>query len=112
MIDTNGQLTLVADDFDQPNGLCFSDDESRIFVNDSMRNHIRVFDIHQGGTLKDGKVWATLESDGDGVPDGMKIDNTKFLQTLSGAEGIRTPDRFNAIEALSQLSYSPILNLE
>lgn len=74
MIDTNGQLTLVADDFDQPNGLCFSDDESRIFVNDSMRNHIRVFDIHQGGTLKDGKVWATLESDGDGVPDGMKID--------------------------------------
>ena len=25
-----------------------------------------------------------------------------------GAEGIRTPDLFNAIEALSQLSYSPI----
>ncbi len=27
---------------------------------------------------------------------------------LGGAEGIRTPDLFNAIEALSQLSYSPI----
>ena len=28
-----------------------------------------------------------------------------------GAEGIRTPDLFNAIEALSQLSYSPIASL-
>ena len=28
--------------------------------------------------------------------------------SYGGAEGIRTPDLFNAIEALSQLSYSPI----
>ena len=27
---------------------------------------------------------------------------------FGGAEGIRTPDLFNAIEALSQLSYSPV----
>ena len=31
--------------------------------------------------------------------------------TRGGAEGIRTPDLFNAIEALSQLSYSPIATL-
>ena len=74
MIDNNGQVSLLADDFDQPNGLCFSDDESKLFVNDSMKNHIRVFDINADGTLKGGAVWATLESDGDGVPDGMKID--------------------------------------
>ena len=74
MIGNDGQLTLLADDFDQPNGLCFSDDESKLFVNDSMKNHIRVFDINADGTLKGGSVWATLESDGEGVADGMKID--------------------------------------
>ena len=67
MIGNDGQLTLLADDFDQPNGLCFSDDESKLFVNDSMKNHIRVFDINADGTLKGGSVWATLESDGEGV---------------------------------------------
>ena len=30
-----------------------------------------------------------------------------WLQTLSGAMGIRTPDLLNAIEALYQLSYDP-----
>ena len=29
------------------------------------------------------------------------------IPLTGGAEGIRTPDLFNAIEALSQLSYSP-----
>jgi|TARA_B100000686_G_scaffold168202_1_gene175639 hypothetical protein len=35
--------------------------------------------------------------------------NSTFL--FGGAEEARTPDLFNAIEALSQLSYSPILYL-
>ncbi len=29
------------------------------------------------------------------------------MSSASGAEGIRTPDLLNAIQALSQLSYSP-----
>ena len=41
-IDGDGaRLTLLADDFVQPNGLCFSLDESRLFVNDTERGHIR-----------------------------------------------------------------------
>ena len=32
---------------------------------------------------------------------------SQYHARLSGAEGSRTPDLFNAIEALSQLSYSP-----
>lgn len=31
----SGALTLQADDFAQPNGLCFSVDEQRLFVNDT-----------------------------------------------------------------------------
>src|SRR5690606_36883713 len=32
-----GRLTLLADDFAQPNGLCFSRDEKLLFVNDTER---------------------------------------------------------------------------
>ena len=91
MIDNEGELTLLADDFDQPNGLCFSDDESKLFVNDSMRNHIRVFDINADGVLTGGAVWATLELDGDGVPDGMKIDMENNLYCC-GPGGIHILD--------------------
>ena len=36
---------LLVDDFDRPNGLCFSLDGARLFVNDTARKHIRVFDV-------------------------------------------------------------------
>ena len=91
MIDNEGELTLLADDFDQPNGLCFSDDESKLFVNDSMKNHIRVFDINADGALTGGAVWSTLESDGDGVADGMKIDMENNLYCC-GPGGIHILD--------------------
>ena len=42
-------------------------------------------------------------------PDGKRTQEEEVLpiNTLGGAEGIRTPYLFNAIESLSQLSYSP-----
>ena len=56
------RITLLADDFAQPNGLCFSIDERRLFVNDTERMHIRVFDVvgrrhaaqrpHLGGAVR------------------------------------------------------------
>ena len=33
---------------------------------------------------------------------------TEYFYIIGGAEGNRTPDLLNAIEALSQLSYNPI----
>ena len=72
-------LRLLADDFGQPNGLCFSPDEKRLFVNDTERMHIRVFDVQPDGTLGKGKVWATLSGEGPGAPDGMKIDSAGNL---------------------------------
>ena len=74
-IDVDGRLTLLADDFAQPNGLCFSLDESRLFVNDTARQHIRVFNVGGHGDLSGGAVWAVTEGDGPGAPDGMKIDS-------------------------------------
>ncbi len=66
---------LVVDDFDRPNGLCFSLDGRRLFVNDTARQHIRVFDVRPDGTLAGGTVWAETRGEGAGAPDGMKIDS-------------------------------------
>ncbi len=71
---TNG-LTLLVDDFDRPNGLCFSTDEGSLFVNDSAHNHLRIFDVQEDGTLANGRVWAQLVGEGVGPADGMKIDS-------------------------------------
>ena len=70
-----GRLTLLAGDFGQPNGLCFSLDEQQLFVNDTDRQHIRVFDVSPNGTLTNGRIWAETTGDGQGAPDGMKIDS-------------------------------------
>ena len=74
-----GDLALVADDFGQPNGLCFSPDEKRLFVNDTERGHIRVFDVHGDDTLGGGDVWAETTGEGEGAPDGMKLDAASNL---------------------------------
>lgn len=69
-----GGLTLLVDDFDKPNGLCLSADEALLFVNDTNRAHIRVFEVGPGGALGGGRVWAALSGGGEGVADGMKLD--------------------------------------
>lgn len=83
----SGDLTLLASDFDQPNGLCFSADESQLFVNDTMKNHIRVFDMNADGSVSNSRVWAELTGDREGVADGMKIDSKGNLCT-TGPGGI------------------------
>ncbi|TGQ43867.1 SMP-30/gluconolactonase/LRE family protein [Mesorhizobium sp. M00.F.Ca.ET.216.01.1.1] len=75
-IDADGaRVTLLADDFVQPNGLCFSLDESRLFINDTEQGHIRVFGVEANGDLNGGAVWAVVEGEEPGSPDGMKIDS-------------------------------------
>jgi gluconolactonase len=69
-----GTLRLLADDFAQPNGLCFSADERRLFVNDTERQHIRVFELQADGGLANGRIFAETKGEGAGAPDGMKLD--------------------------------------
>lgn len=84
-------LTLLVSDFDQPNGLCFSLDESQLFVNDTMRAHVRIFDVEGNGTLANSRVWAEPTGDLDGVPDGMKVDSQGNLY-VTGPGGIHVFD--------------------
>jgi gluconolactonase len=72
-----GELQRMADDFEQPNGICFSPDESLLYVNDSTRAHIRVFDHKPDGSVTNGRVFFDHIGKGDineGIPDGMKAD--------------------------------------
>lgn len=74
-VDPDGaNLTLLAKDFGQPNGLCFSRDESRLLVNDTERGHIRVFDVTPSG-ISGGAVWTEVTGEGEGATDGLKIDS-------------------------------------
>jgi gluconolactonase len=72
-----GDPQLLVDDFDQPNGLCFTADEQQLYVNDTTHAHIRVFDVGSDGTLSGGRVFAEGIGTGDmatGLVDGMKLD--------------------------------------
>jgi gluconolactonase len=73
---SGGDLELIADDFDQPNGLCWSPDESILYVNDTARGHIRTFHGRPDGPLVEGLMLAEGIGPGDdgGVVDGMKCD--------------------------------------
>jgi gluconolactonase len=72
-------LTLLASDFGQPNGLCFSHDEKTMFINDTEMQHIRAFDVQADGSLANSRVWAKTVGEGAGAPDGMKIDSAGNL---------------------------------
>jgi gluconolactonase len=87
------ELSLLIDDFAKPNGLCFSQDESRLYVNDTVRQHIRVFDVLSDGTVSNGRLFANLSGDRPGVADGMKVDQAGNL-FCCGPGGIYIFDQF------------------
>ena len=70
------QLLVDRNLFEQPNGLCFSPDERLLYVNDTVRCLIRVFEVNADGTLGPDRIFASgIRSELEpGVPDGMKCD--------------------------------------
>jgi gluconolactonase len=85
------ELTLLIDDFEKPNGLCFSHDESRLFINDTVRQHIRVFEVRSDGRIENGQVWGETRGREPGVADGMKLDAAGNLYCC-GSGGIHVFD--------------------
>lgn len=70
----SGVLEVVADDILGPNGLCFSPDESRLYVVESRgvpNRKIRSFAVRDGRRLVDNTL--VLDA-GPGTPDGMRCD--------------------------------------
>lgn len=56
-----------------PNGLCFSPDESRLYVNNTRPGQIHVWDVQPDGTLTNRQMFDEFGDD-SGYPDGMKCD--------------------------------------
>jgi gluconolactonase len=85
-------LKLLARDFEQPNGLCFSLDEKQLFVNDTPKLHIRVFDVQPDGSITGGRVFGETTGQAEGRPDGMKLDCEGHVY-CTGPGGIHVFDR-------------------
>lgn len=97
-VDTTGEVVAVASDFDKPNGLAFSPDESKLYIADSgaikgasfpgidhsLPHHIRVFDV-VNNELINGRVFVEIDA---GVPDGFHVDTEGRVWT-SALDGIR-----------------------
>ena len=93
-LDKNGTLTLLDKESPRPNGLAFSPDEKRLYVNDSQEGYIRVFDVNKDGTLANGRRFAELKDPGvRGGPDGMKVDTRgNVFCTGPGGVWVFAPD--------------------
>lgn len=83
-----GALEIVVDDFGQPNGLAFSPDETKLYVADSASSHdinaprhIRVFDVIDGRTLANSRVFCDIDT---GLPDGFRVDVAGNIWTSAG----------------------------
>jgi gluconolactonase len=87
-LDTTGAIRLLTKDLTQPNGLAFSPDGRKFYVDDSEQRNIRVYDFHSDGTLSNGRVFASEAGPAkSGVPDGMKLDRDGNLY-VTGPQGI------------------------
>ena len=110
-VGTDGAMSVIADDFDRPNGLCFSPDERVLYVADTSRQHVVAFDVAPDGGTSNQRVFADMTSSDPGRPDGMKVDRQGNLY-VSGGGGVRvvTPEgtklgRIKAPEVVRNLGW-------
>src|SRR6516165_8525793 len=87
-LDASGKVTLLTSELSQPNGLGFSPDGRRFYVDDSKQRNIRVYDLTPEHTLTNGRIFGEEPGEkGEGVPDGMKLDQAGNLY-VTGPQGI------------------------
>jgi gluconolactonase len=87
-LDDKGNLRLLTKELTQPNGLGFSPDGKRFYIDDSEQRNIRVYEVAADGSLGNGRIFGE-EPGGkdDGVPDGMKFDKNGNM-FVTGPKGI------------------------
>ena len=89
-IATDGTVELLAHDIDFPNGIAFSPDESVLYVSNTRKlgerpdqywdgevkqnQFIQAYDVAADGSLSNSRMFGSMASAEDGVPDGMKVD--------------------------------------
>lgn len=83
---STGKLIQLTDEINKPNGLCFSPDYKKVYAADTGASHypdapknIRVWDVVDGKTLKNGRDFTSMELEVQGVKsagfaDGIRAD--------------------------------------
>jgi gluconolactonase len=69
----DGSVRLLTSELRQPNGLAFSPNGDRLYIDDTQQHEIRVYDTGSNGELKNGRLFGKEEGRG-GSPDGMRVD--------------------------------------
>jgi gluconolactonase len=87
-LDDKGALRLLTKDLPQPNGLAFSPDGKKFYVDDDDQRNIHVYDVGADGNLSNGRIFGEEPGGkGEGVPDGIKVDRKGNL-FVTGPKGI------------------------
>ena len=83
-----GEPEIVADDFDKPNGLAFSPDETTLYVVDTGASHrkdgphhIRALRVQDGRRLQGDRVFTDINP---GMADGLRLDRDGHVWTSAG----------------------------
>ena len=89
----DGKLTLLVDDINLPNGIVFSPDETKLYINDTKKSHIRVFEVKPDGNLGKGQIFAKLKPRSkEGWADGIEVDSKgNVYSTAPGGVWIFSP---------------------
>lgn len=75
-------LHAVLDDGDQPNGICFSPDGTRLYVADTGKPHnVRIFEVDENGSPTHGRVFCVVSP---GAADGIRCDRAGNLWATAG----------------------------
>ena len=86
-----GEATVVTDELDKPNGLCFSPDFSKLYISDTGISHapdhpsyVYVYDVVDNARLANGRPFCDM---GSGFADGIRCDIDGNLWSSAGWVG-------------------------
>src|SRR5687768_14693470 len=94
----DGKVSLLTKELEAPNGLAFSPDYKTLYVANSRASAPiwMAYEVKADGTLGKGRVFADSKpyyKDGDGVPDGLKVDvQGNVFATGPGGVLVYSPD--------------------
>ena len=105
----DGSLKVLADDFESPNGLALSDDDSQLYVCDTQLGIIRVFDVQSDGSLANGQTFCDVRhGETIGRPDGMKLDSLGNVYVAANtAEGVWVFDSHGTLLGFIEIGEEP-----
>ena len=89
-----GELSVTATEMEYPNGLAFSVDERTMYVaNTRPEPYLAAYDVAADGSLTSRRIFAAMVGEGEGVPDGLKVDvDDRIYCTGAGGCWVFMPD--------------------